>query len=227
MRRFWHWGQLGDICYSLPTVAALGGGSFATSIRGPRFAFIAPLLEAQPYIRGVRSDPKGRMDDWSYQPRGTTHDLNAFRLDVWLANIAREHLARSHARPHGVAIDPTRPWLVPDPSWGPRGSLPRTIVARSFRYRHPQGRPRYDSIIKPDSWFVGLPDEAHDFGMRHLPVADAWDLARVIWQAGSFAGNQSFPLSVAVGLGVPHHIETEPNCSNCLLEGCEWQTRLC
>jgi hypothetical protein len=228
MSVFWHWGQLGDINYSLPTVRALGGGDFVTSIRGERFAFIAPLLRAQPYIGNVRCDQHGRMDLWEYQPPGTTHDLNAFRLHTWLHDIARTHLVVSHARPHGVTVDPAVPWLVPDPSWGPMGCEPGLIVARSFRYRHPQGREAWRALLAehPRAWFVGLREEADDLGVRHLPVSDAWDLARCVWRSGRFAGNQSFPLSVAVGLGVPHWIETEPGCTNSVLEGCEWQTVL-
>ena len=223
MRRFWHWGQLGDVNYSLPTVKALGGGEFVTSIRGPRFEFIAPLLRAQPYVTGATCDPKGRMEHWNYSPPGMTHDLNAFRAQC--GDIAHVHLAVSHAKPHGVRVDPAVPWLEPDPSWGPMGCEGGLIVARSFRYRHPKGRAKYPT--DPRAWFVGLREEAEDFGLRHLPVSDAWDLARVVWQAGRFAGNQSFPLSVAVGLGVPHALETEPNCSNCLLENCAWQTLIC
>lgn len=228
MNTFWHWGQMGDVCYSLPTVKALGGGELVTSIRSPRYDFLAPLIAAQPYVSAVRCDTRGRMDDWSYQPRGITHDLNAFRLDVWLRDIARTHLAVSHARPHGVKVDPAEPWLVPDPAWGERGSVGGIIVARSFRYRHPRGRDAWRALLDehPEACFVGLREEAEDLGVRHLPVRDAWDLARAIWRAGAFAGNQSFPLSVAVGLGVPHWIETEPNCTNCVLEGCPWQTRL-
>lgn len=228
MNTFWHWGQLGDVNYSLPTVRALGGGRFVTSIRGERFDFIAPLLRAQPYVTEVACDPRGRMDVWEYQPPGTTHDLNAFRLDTWLRDMAYTHLAVSHGRPHGVEVNPAEPWLVPDPSWGPMGCEPGLVVARSFRYRHPRAVPAWRALIEanPRAWFVGLREEADDLGVRHLPVSDAWDLARCVWRAGRFAGNQSFPLSVVIGLGVPHLIETAENCTNCVLEGCAWQTPL-
>lgn len=227
MNTFWHWGQLGDIVYSLPTIRALGGGRLIIATRGERFEFIAPLLRAQSYIESVESDPRGRMEDWGYTPPGVTHDLNTYRLTATEEDMCRTHIATLAGRTFGLEIDPRVRWLERHPDWE-CGRSQITVVARSPRYHHPRGRAAWAVLLGSleGAACVGLPEEAADLGVPHRPVRDALELAKVIYEGLVFVGNQSFPLAVAIGLGVVHVVETRPDVTNTIMKDCPWQKLL-
>lgn len=224
MNHYWHWGQLGDIVYALPTVKLLGPGKLTTSILRPRLHFMYPLLSR--HFTEVRHDDRGRMNHWSYQPVGVTHDLNIFRATSG-GKMHLRHLALQHADPWGLTPDLTVPWIEPDPSWE-RAKYDRVVIARSPRYRHPKadwwrqwvwiddGRPvwpRYPEVV-----FVGHEAEYVDLCVgRHHRCADAWEMCRLIYESKAFYGNQSMPLALAEGLGVPHHIELDGVCTNTVI----------
>lgn len=227
MNHYYHWGALGDIIYSLPTVKALGPGHFTTALARHRHDWIAPLLEAQPYITGTSHDPRGKFGEWMRRPVGVTHDLNSMRRPQY-GPLHIRTLVESHGLPFGLKPDHT-PWLtVPD--LGPRQS--RAVVARSARYQDPEAdwdghladlRVRYDEVV-----FVGTPDEHAQFG-RSIPrveCATMLDMARLIGESSYFSGNQSSPLSLAIGLGIPHTIEIGPGHSNCTFHDCPYQLAL-
>lgn len=221
MNRFYHCGQLGDIIYSLPTVRALGGGAFCTSLRKDRHMQLEPLLRLQSCIVDVEHWPGGRPLDWANTPPGMTRDLNAMRRPEY-APLHIRTLIASHALPFGVTVDST-PWLDPAPGWQ-RGKYDRAIVARSFRYRRPDidwhVEVQHQRAGFADVVFVGLESEYENFlgitpDIPWIPCADALALARVIYESRAFSGNQSFPLSLAVGYGLPHRIERAPFHTNC------------
>ena len=199
MSAFYHGGDIGDICASLPSVRALGGGDYfigngfaRESMLGARFNAIKPLLEAQPYIKSVQ---------WSDSAPKKAHDFSTFRHNP----IRGESLAHWQARHLGVTIS-VEPWLTAPVSDRAKG---RTIIARSLRY-HSRWR-MWNTILKshPDALFVGLPEERLHLSattqvkFEYAPTADLLELASIIAGCKLFIGNQSCPWWIAFALGVP------------------------
>lgn len=216
MRRYFHSGQMGDLIYSLPTVKALGPGVYVTALRKERHDELAPLLRRQHDILAVEHHPVRHRP-----PVGITHDFDRMRRPEY-APLHTRLLTASHALPFRVKVT-SEPWLDADPGWQ-RGKHDRAIVARSFRYR----RLNMDWVRElnylrerhADLAFVGLENEYKDFlridaEIPWIPTADALALAQVIYESRQFSGNQSFPLALAVGYGVPHRIEIAPGHTNC------------
>lgn len=214
--RYFHSGQLGDIVYALLTVKELGPGAMVTSLRKDRHDQLEPLLRLQPYITDVEHFAAGRPMDWAAQPPDITHDLNAMRRPEF-GPVHLRPLWESHARPFGIKIkaDPyPEPWLAPGADWV-RFKYRRALIARSHRY-HGQCdwaaevdrlRKKYDDVA-----FVGLESEAREFGhdLPWIPTSNALELAKVIYESRRLSCNQSFPLALALGYGVPVRIEIAP-----------------
>lgn len=248
MNTYYHAGQFGDIAYSLPTVRALGPGKFITCLRRERHDLLEPLLRTQPYITDVAHDPHGRMFDWMRVPVEVTHDLNSFRKKEF--GIADRTLVRAHGLPFGID-PPTTAWLVPPPEWK-RASKPHALVARSFRYHNK--RVNWPGVLDHlrhkhgEVFFVGTESEwlafrafdvrckqggyggfqvgRTDHGLQWLRTPTLVDLAREIYEARYFAGNQSMPLALAIGLGVDHAVEVCPEAPNCSFPELPYQKRL-
>lgn len=228
---YFHCGQMGDIAYSLPTVRALGPGKFITCLRKERHDLLEPLLRLQPYITDVAHDPHGRMFDWNRVPVEVTHDLNSFRKREF--KLEGHTLVRVHGIPFGCN-PATMPWLTPAHDWK-KGAHQRALIARSFRYHNPSVnwpalakhlRLKHDRIA-----FVGLEAEWREFqkivpGIDWLPTANLADLARAIYESHYFAGNQSMPLALAIGLGVEHAVEVCTEAPNCSFPEMSYQKRL-
>lgn len=210
---FIHSGDIGDIIASLPSVVALGGGHYVItesvngrrqSMRGPRFESIRPLLELQPYIRSVR---------WEDHPEKSDYDFTTFRHDGRLG----EDLATWQARHLGVKIS-LDPWLYVDRV----EHEGRVVIARSPRY-HAPGFPWRELVARHrNPLFIGLPTEHSAFcaafgRVEYLPTENMLDVARVIAGASLFIGNQSSPMWVALGLGVPILQETHPLQPNTMI----------
>lgn len=200
-------GDLGDIVASLPTVRALGGGHYAIgyrpgpghgreSMEGKRFEAIRPLLEEQPYIRGVK---------WIGQNfTNITHDLSTWRR-IWVKD---ESLLHAQARYLGVKASED-PWLTATPNEKYRGV---TVIARSARY-HERSFPWPQMLAEnPDAIFVGLPSEhavfQHRYGMiEYVPTADLLELAEIMAAAKRVISNQTAAFWIAIGLGLPEVIQ--------------------
>lgn len=217
MNTFFHTGDLGDIIAALPTIREMDGGELVIghrpgvgfcreSMEGGRFQAIKPLLEAQPYITGVR---------WGVLERGMI-DFSTFRKTEARPG---ENLATRQARYIGVLIS-HEPWIH-----AAAGSLAagRAVWARSMRYRNYlfdwQGRARrYPGV------FVGSPEEHADFEIHlarkveYLPTENLLVLAETIAGSQIFIGNQSCPFWIAAGLGHPLIQETSPKVQDSIVE---------
>lgn len=220
-RVYYHCGQLGDVIYSLPTIQAIGPGKLVTSLRKDRHDSLATFLRHQSCITEIEHFPGGRPLDWQNVPPGMTHDLNLMRQPQY-APLHVRPLIESHALPFGVEVDSIS-WLEPARGWG-FARYDRALVSRSFRYRRDDisWRVEIDYLFErhPDVVFVGLESEYVDFcrvgaAIPWLPCATAEDLARAVYESRAFSGNQSFPLSLAIGFGLPHRIERAPGHGNC------------
>lgn len=226
--RCYHSGDLGDIIYSLGFCRSLGTVSYAIgpdpavqvreAMTTGKFQWLRPLLQRQPWIEEALFAPR--------PPNPLHYNLNEFRWS-WFApkNAHRRDRSLYQAYPEHFGKPPlpeSEPWLVADPA--PDTAHP-VIVSRTARWRNPafpwkQIVDRYRGKIA----FVGLDSEWAEFERTwgtgvgvYRPINDALDLANVILGARLFIGNQSFPMALALGLGVPLIQEACPGQHDCIL----------
>jgi hypothetical protein len=206
MNIFSHSGDIGDIIYSLPTIRAKGGGKLilfdcpgktAHGMTKEKVERLRSLLEYQDYIHAL---------EWS--DTLIESSLNGFRDQI------RDHgsLADAHLATHGFSWEErAKPWLKCDGST----TTYDVVVHRSFRYNNknfPWGR--IVDTYKDRMGFVGFPDEYKKFtdSFGKIPFIEANDfmeLAKVIKGCKLYIGNQSSPLSIALGM-----------FHNCIIEVC-------
>ncbi len=219
---FHHSGDFGDFIYSLPTIKALGGGML----------YISP--EATPMR--VRNDPTPQSVNsitsllqyqhcvWSTvfaerRPYSVDYDLNQFRR--YYSEKRHEmglSLLAMTGRTFGVEVDGREPWLtIPDSDV----TAKPIVIARSERYNNnffPWRR--MTNEFRSRMQFVGTQREYDIFSkafgaVEFHPTRTILDLANVIKSAKVFIGNQSCPLSIALGLGKNTICEVwrgDPNC---------------
>jgi ADP-heptose:LPS heptosyltransferase len=224
---FYHSGDLGDIIYSLLFVKAVGGGNFYvgpdstwptnSKLNPERYRFILPLLRQQAYIR--KADYCAKVPSW------TSYDLNKMR-ELWFDHPKKARLGVTNlfecypARFGRPSVSAKDPWLsVP----GTIIDLDRPVVIhRSERYRN--DRFPWKEVVRRYAYrlrFVGLESEYREWintwgnVATYRPVKDGLELAQVIAGAKLFIGNQSFPNSLALGLGTPVIQEAAPGAADC------------
>jgi hypothetical protein len=174
--------------------------------------FMKPLLEIQDYINSVSMWDHEPID-YSGEEVGRLHR----RIPGWTGNQTEDY-----AIAYNIDIlDPEikqkllyEPWLKVEPLKIPGKTI---IVNRT---------PRYHSGTNGDGWmrwiskglhhrflFVGHPNEHAEFQQRfgikvdYYPVKDMLEMARLIQGSEYFIGNQSMPLSLAIGLGHNYYCE--------------------
>lgn len=211
---YFHSGDLGDVLYALPAIRALGKGDLYLNSRPwtakmtpERVAVLRPLLEAQDYIgKVVHGDaPKNE-----YAVNFSTFRNGGLFYGVTLMELQSDWVD-ANAKPE--------PWLKIAPSAKARG---RIVCHRSPRYHNPYFR--WDEIGKKfgtQMLFVGLPNEVEELRRvtkihaEYAITHDYLELAKLIAGADLFIGNQSSPMALAIGLGVPFIQETclwTPDC---------------
>lgn len=220
MPSFAHSGNIGDIILSLPTVRALGGGTFwlvpgfkvqyyethpLVDVRmSEGFATkLAPLLAAQDYIEEVKIG----------SPPGVDYNLDKFRcLPV---NLSQGNSCRWYMQVFPVCADLSKPWLSVTPDKTFTGCI---VVNRTSRYRNDE---LYYHFLdnKKNVVFVGLEAEYRDFirscpSALHYEAPNFLSLARAVAGCKLFIGNQSFAYTLAEGLKVPRVLEICPYCPN-------------
>lgn len=208
MNIFTHSGDIGDIVYSLPTIRAKGGGKLilfdspgktAHGMTKEKVERLRPLLEFQDYIYSL---------EWSDIPIESS--LNGFRDHV----RAHGNLTDAHLATHGLSWEErSTPWIKCDS----KKEVYEVIIHRSFRYLN--NNFPWDRVI--DTYqdrigFVGFEDEyksfTNSFGKVSFVKADNFmELARIIKGSKLYIGNQSSPLSVALGMFHNTIIEVCPN----------------
>jgi hypothetical protein len=228
---FKHSGDLGDIIYSLPAVKALGGGVLyldtsggesdpivrQQTIRGKSkfnqsgYEIIRPLLLEQPYIKDVRV--------WNGEP--VQYNLDSSRTQM---NDMRASLASLYMRVLGLDERLTNdPWLTLK---SPPISLGKPIILnRTARY---QAKYHWWEInqraIIPQAIFVGLEKEheifeyTFDCKVYFHKAKDALEIARILAGSQLLIGNQSFVMSIAIGLGTAFMQEIYDSAPNCVYQ---------
>ena len=211
---YFHSGDLGDVLYALPSIRALGKGDLYLNSR-PWTAKMSPervrvlksLLEAQSYVGRVSHGdvPKGEY----------AVDFSTFRNGGLIYGVSLGDLQSEWVN----ANADFEPWLRVKPSKQGGG---RIVCHRSPRYHNPYFR--WDEIgakFGPQLLFVGLPHEVEELRRvtkvhaEYLITHDYLELAKLIAGADLFIGNQSSPMGLAIGLGVPFIQETclwTPDC---------------
>lgn len=227
MKKFKHSGTYGDLIYSLPLVKYLGGGEFylhldqidwiAKHYYGSQpppvhqgrmtiqdFNALKPLMIAQNYISKFEIlDPKSTE---------ITHNLDRFRekfvghpgnyVDIYADTWAIKD-------PETMKTLRTSPWLtVPNPRPIPNKPW---VINRTARWQSQRGQQFWKNLKTQNmdeySVFIGTAQEYEQFqkdtGWRldYYPTDTLLDLAEVIAGCEKFIGNQSMPLSIAIGLG--------------------------
>ena len=214
MRVFSSAGDCGDVIYSLPAIQALGGGAlrlFPATYTTGRMTLavaesLATLLRCQSYIADCR---------FTEHPEGVSLDAwrQTYRSDL---NVADLVCAALGLPPHSQE----QPWLtIPSPR-----KVARVLFHRSPRY-HNWAFPWHKVYAKygKEAAVVGTPDEHRDFcsylgPLPYVPTPTFLDLAEVIAGCELFVGNQSAPMAIALGLGIPLVQEVCLMIPNCFFE---------
>jgi len=213
---YYHSGNLGDIIYGLQAVKHNGGGALfigpeqrdtspcGMPITESQFKFIAPLLNAQPYIKSTTFCP-------TYPNGQFKYDLNSFRNNWDNGKLRHEqnihNLCEMHCYTLGLRafFNEQEPWLLP-------GGKPivtnRLIIHRSTRYQSKDFP--WAELVRRHAHrmlFVGFSEEHADFQkifnakVSFWGVTDMLEMARLIAGSVAFVGNQSAPCAVALAIG--------------------------
>ncbi|HEY0832838.1 MAG TPA: hypothetical protein VGE72_02915, partial [Azospirillum sp.] len=232
-----HSGNMGDVVYALPALAALNverlvlnacrdpgvGGRVLT----PGMAeFLVPLLLAQPGLRqvDVAEVPVRLAPGFGARARAEVlsqglplEHVPAEALGVdhvldrfRLQPLDRLHLVDAHARAVGVRVNGARPFLRQPEPVAVRADAP-IVLSLTPRYRH-QPCEFFAALLKGlgPVVMVGLPEDAAVYtGIEGelLTARDGLELARLIAGARAFVGAPSLPYAIAEGLKVPRLVD--------------------
>lgn len=236
MISFRHGGKLGDLCYSLPTIKALGGGILyipeTSHESSALYSNIKSLLDLQPYIKEVREYPS--MLPYLELARGIhiDYDLDKARLQPGKGVI---HIVKRYMDAFGIK-DPNwkRPWLVLDDHPSP---IPGNYNLINYTGRHvindrvPHGTFDWKKLVtqcEQPLYFVGSIEEHSEFcktvgDIPHFPTTDVLSLARVIQHCNSIFFNQSLCTALAQAMGKNYYLYPKPGKRNCILGGVPYE----
>jgi len=232
-----HSGNMGDIIYALPTLAALRTQRLVLNacrdpgvggrVLGPGMAeFLVPLLLAQPGLRQVdvaevpvrlspgfgaraRSEVLSQGLPLEHVPAGAL-GVDAVLDRFRLQPLDRLHLVDAHARAAGVRVNGAQPFLhLPEPVER-RADAP-IVLSLTPRYRH-QPCEFFAALLKGlgPVVMVGLPEDAAVYAGidgELVTAKDGLELARLIAGARAFVGAPSLPYAIAEGLKVPRLVD--------------------
>lgn len=223
-----HSGSYGDIIYSIPAAKQLGITDYLltadphsgarTLMTRKNAAFIMPLLNLLGF--GARW---GDMNEYNYYD----FDMDPFRSfyyknDKQIRKPWRTiaSLQCEFARCKNTTV--SAPWIEQVGERALPAHTKRIIISRTARY-HGSNLP-WKQIMEDYQQsglaFLGSCQEhekfCQEFGfIEHIPITNAIYAYYVIRDCDEFYGNQSFFLSLAIGLGVPAWMEvsdTHPDC---------------
>lgn len=174
------------------------------------FMFLEPLFKEQSWIESV---------NYSEGSPDVDYNLNEFR-NTWFSKKQSRCLFQCYSEhfktpplPEDISWLSVQPFHLMDTP---------IIIARSPRFRN-ESFPWnvVEKTHRGQIGFVGLPEEHKAWSMvfgkvKYLPVMNALQLARYIAGCRLFIGNQSFPMSLAMALGVPVVQEVFAGSSDCV-----------
>tara|TARA_Y100000034_G_scaffold135112_1_gene205733 strand:- start:6046 stop:6822 length:777 start_codon:yes stop_codon:yes gene_type:complete len=208
--------NIGDFVYSLVMVRHLGGGNFYLSAPqgkykveelNPFYKSIPEYFKTLPYINeaGIHTQRRKRMFHIGAYSRVARTERHRNLISCFFQAYKLKEPDKYH------------PWLFPTATateypiiWN---KTPRYKDSRKVNYRFLMGR--------DDVYFVGTQQEFLRIKknypkVNHLVVSTFAELVNTINSARVFIGNQSAPLSLAVGLGKNRLLEEckyMPNCT--------------
>jgi hypothetical protein len=212
---FKHSGARGDIIYSLPTIAALGGGTLYL-VRETGAYVGSPLSKQElKWMRELLVGQCGITDVEEWDGEHVAYNLDYFRSTRRLMD---GNLSAAHLNSFGVKADLSLSWL--DRSKFAPKHVADIIVSRSCRYDGPL---RWQELkdFERQTVFVGFEDEWNEF--KKLTGLDVpiyrpqsyIDICQILLGSKLFIGNQSFVYSLAEALKVNRVQESclqRPNC---------------
>lgn len=221
--KFGHAGDHGDICFSLPVIRVMGGGTVCLHAESwtrermddQKVSSLKSLLETQPYIEEVR---------WLKPDEQVGVNLNDFRAE-YFRTFGRpkfpvnRNLCEWMLLTHGVPVEEqNKRWLV---GIEPIRSA-KVVINRTPRYQN-KLFPWAKVVAKyySDIGFVGTKQEHRAFvdQFGYVPWIDTSSLlalAQVIAGAELFIGNQSCPYAIAEGMKKRAVLEVCRWLPNCL-----------
>jgi hypothetical protein len=228
---FKHSGDLGDIIYALPAIKALGGGVLFLDVNGGEsdpivhrqcvrgrckfnqrgYDVIRPLLAEQPYLAEVRI--------WN-------GEVVQYNLDACRAQMSdmRANLAALYMRMYGLDERlVNEPWLTL--ASAPINLGKQIVFNRTVRYqaKYHWWEMNHRAML-PQAVFLGYEKEheifeyTFDCKVDFHKANDALEIARVLRGAQVLIGNQSFVMSIAIGLGIPFVQEVYDTAPNCVFQ---------
>ncbi len=202
--------DIGDVIYSLPVLAAMGGGRL---VLYPHLAAREPWYPAK--VENVRELLENQ---WYISQVQYRDSRDGVVLDYWRQEYNNDgtSLMETICATFGVSWPQDKGWLVAEPL-----AVAPVVIARSERYHGVFDWRKVMAKYK-DAVFVGHPAEHARFQLQFGKVPfyatrTLWELARVIAGAKVFVANQSAPMSVAMGLNSTKIVqEVSLVCANCL-----------
>jgi hypothetical protein len=212
--------NLDNLCQNV--IGWRDGGSHSGRMTQKDFDLLAPLIEAQPYIK-----------KWAkWEGQAITHPLDNICCWFYGNIIDKGHYGRLYSL--AVGLDPdqfepeiTRPWLTNVKKTSVAGK--HIVISKTDRYGNGQVHQVWRNIVEQEWYkqavFVGTAEEhanyEEDFKIKlqHYKTEDLLELAEVINGSDLYIGNQSVGMAIAQGLGV--NFWNDHRKDNCTLQGCE------
>lgn len=214
-------GDVGDICYSMATIKALGidtvylnvnpkyklRGIGQTKFNEKGALMLKPLIESQPYIKEVKLYDGEKVD--------CNLDLFRFYGDLTYSNLCFTILKTFGVDP----IEMTKQWLFVEPK------VTDKIVLINKTDRYLNLGVNWNAFIEaygPYMGFVGIESEYKSFIREYncdipfLETENFLDLAQLISGSSLFIGNQSSPYAIAEGLKKDTIQVVCDECPNCI-----------
>jgi len=193
MNTYKHRGGFGDLILGLPTVIALGGGTFY--LYDKQREQLGELLDRQSYLQVEQLS----FAEWKQFE--VTHNLDKFR------EVSEVSVAKMHLKAFNVDFDLTRPWLFNiEPL-----KVAKIVIHDTGDQRTPGHTVNWE-LLRPylkDCVFIGYKNDYDDFvqnrglNVEWYQTETLYDIARVIAGANLMVCNQSAPYTIAEGLKIP------------------------
>lgn len=210
-------GDLGDTVYALSLMSVRPGEHSLYCVDRPgvtapfvvRVPLLQNLIESQPYIKEVKCTEEEV--DYDFTPFRRYHNAITTLIEAMQSELVSQ-------TGDIIDADGREPWITAEPA---DGYADKVVIARSPRYQN--DRFPWKQIVHHYGKrlvFIGLPSEhaafVEQFGrVDYKPTKDFLEVAQLIKGSALFIGNQSSPMSVAIGLGHPFIQEVclwQPDC---------------
>jgi hypothetical protein len=214
-------GDIGDVCYSMAAVKALGvetvylnvnpkyklRGIGQTKFNEKGALMLKPLIESQPYIKEVKL----------YDGEKVDYNLDLFRM---IGDLTYQNLCLSMLKTFGCSPEEIKKqWLFVEP----KASGKPVLINKTDRYLN--NNVDWNAFLETYGEFmafVGIQSEYDSFIQEYkcdipfFPTSNFLELAQLISGCSIFIGNQSSPYAIAEGLKKDTIQIVCDECPNCI-----------